>query len=72
MMMMTFLVGKRGRDSANAFIADLALASRTGVQLTTDGNFAYTLDINGGTKAERDAAMAWAKKYEQVDGVFAH
>jgi len=23
----------------------------------------YVLDVKGGTKAERDAAMAWAKKY---------
>jgi hypothetical protein len=25
----------------------------------------WKLDIKGGTKAERDAAMAWAKKYAE-------
>ena len=25
----------------------------------------YVLDIKGGTKAERDAAMEWAKKYAE-------
>jgi len=27
--------------------------------------YAWDLDIKGGTKAERDAAMAWAKKYAE-------
>jgi hypothetical protein len=59
------------RLRARSCEAVAATVRRKYLQLTVTSDYppgepdGYELDIKGGTKAERDAAMAWAKKYAE-------
>lgn len=63
-LMVSYMVGKRDADYANAFIADLASRLATRVQLSTDGHKPYLEAVEGAFGANVDYAML-VKHYGQ-------
>src|SRR5439155_26913568 len=56
-LVVSYLIGGRGPDEANAFMADLASRLRHRVQLTTDGHRPYLLAVRDAFKNDVDYAM---------------
>ena len=67
-LMISYMVGKRDADYANAFIGDLAERLATRVQLSTDGHKPYLEAVEGAFGCDVDYAML-VKHYGSSDTV---